>query len=116
MTDTEQPTNTPPHRSDEDQPCKPLHLDFERIAATVTAKHAERGTPRTLRTVEHAIGHLREETGLGDKQIARVLIAAACLLGELVTEAGPRWNGIVTTNWLSTTGAHLWNHDEQPNP
>lgn len=127
MTDTAQPPTPPtapasqtpirgpahgPVDEDNDGDCKPMDLDFARIAAIVTEERLNRGGPRTLRTVEHGIAHLREETGLGDRQIARVLMTAACLLGDLVERGGPKWDGIVTTNWLSSAGARLWDEDE----
>lgn len=112
MSDTGTPSETTaPHADDidADESCKPLGLDFDGLAAVVTTKHAERGTPKTLRSVEHTLGHLREETGLGDRQIARVLLTVSYLLGELASTAGTNWSGIATTNWLSTCGARLWN-------
>lgn len=127
MTDTDQPPTPPnapapqtpppmpahgPVDEENDGDCKPMNLDFDRIAAIVTGERLSHGGPRTLRTVEHGISHLREETGLGDRQIARVLMTAACLLGDLVQRGGPKWDGIVTTNWLSSCAARLWDEDE----
>lgn len=109
---TDQPTPDHEAADEHDGDCKPMNLDFDRIAAIVTEERLRRGGPNTLRTVEHGISHLREETGLGDRQIARVLMTAACLLGDLVQRGGPKWNGIVTTNWLSSCAARLWDEDE----
>jgi hypothetical protein len=95
-------------------PCKPLNLDFANLAAYVTRGEAERGPfPGGLRSVEHALGHLREETGLTDRQIAAALFTADVLLTEIILKVGAKWNGIATCNWLALCAERLWDAAEK---
>lgn len=94
--------------------CRPLWLDFEKLAALLSDGADQRGVPPRLRTVEHAVTHLREETELTDREIARVLLTMSILLGELVRDLGPKWDATATANWLGLCGRQLWEADERP--
>lgn len=95
--------------------CRPLWLDFDKLAALVAEGEHKRGPFQAgLRTVEHAILHLREESELTDREIARVLLTANFVLSEIVHEMGPKWNAIACVNWLALCGQRLWQADERP--
>lgn len=112
-------TQTPekPEGALQDSPreCRPLWLDFEKLAALVAEGEDKRGPlPAGMRAVEHAVIHLREECELTDREIARVLLTASVLLGELERDLGPKWNAIACVNWLALSGQRLWEADERP--
>ena len=102
---------TDPH--DTDGGCEPLRLDFDKLSALIAVGEDKRPFPARLRTVEHALGHLREETGLDDQQIGRVLLTLNVLLSEIVTELGPKWNGVACANWLALCGRRLWEEGQR---
>jgi ADP-ribose pyrophosphatase YjhB (NUDIX family) len=57
--------------------------------------------------VDHAVRHLREESGLDDDQIAKVLLTASFVLTDMIT-SGLTWNAVATANWLGLCGEKLW--------
>lgn len=103
-----------PHTETEN--CEPLRIDFDKFAEAVfTGKRAkvEREGDRRLLTVEHAIGHLREETGLDDRQIAKVLFTTGAVLADML-RASQKWNAVGCANWLALCGEQLWRESAPP--
>lgn len=101
------------------EPCAPLRLDFDRLAADVTGSNPAKSARITgrarLRIVEHAIGHLREETGLDDRQIAKVMLTASVVLSDMVAHIA-NLTTIGCANWLALCGERLWREDGASTP
>lgn len=100
----------PTTESAEPEQCGPLDLDFDAFAKAIVASRdgnsqlAQR--PRVV-IVDHTVRHLREESGLDDAQIAKVLLTASFVLTDMIT-SGLTWNAIATANWLGLCGERLW--------
>jgi hypothetical protein len=98
-----------------DDECGILNLDFDKLVALISEGADKLGpAPGNLRTVEHAVTHLREETGLSDKQIARVMLTANYVLTGIVREIGPKWTSVACANWLGLCGQRLWEAEDRP--
>ncbi|MBS2962613.1 hypothetical protein KGA66_06110 [Actinocrinis puniceicyclus] len=111
---TQTPENPDTGRPDGPGDCRPLHLDFDRLAAFISEGADKLGPiPAHLRTVEHAITHLRDETGLSDKQLARVLLTAHYVLTGIVRDIGPKWTTVACANWLGLCGQRLWDAEDR---
>lgn len=100
-----------------DETCAPFRIDFDRLAGQVAENETVKertANGRKLASVEHTIHHLREETHLEDRQIAKVLLTTSVLFMDLM-KIDRQWNPIFFANLLALCGQQLW-HDDHPRP
>ena len=93
--------------------CRPLWLDFARLAALVAYGRDQRRLPAQPRTANHLIMHLREECELDDRQIARVLLTTSVIFAQIFEQAGPQWDANACANLLAISGQQLWDADNR---